>query len=564
MKDTAHKYAGFERRDLGFVTALGRALLAEMAPDGILFRGSHRTPYSGARSMALRTLLTAGCIPVLGLLGALLGSGANAATSLATEGNVFLPNPYADPAESYFGFRAESGDFDGDLIDDLVISELGTSQRFRILLGKSYSIGGFYPVSRFTSKTVATPAYGNVIATGDFNGDGVDEVAIGDRSSASNPGGGGTVYIYRRSAADVWTIQALIRQGISGYNGVDEAGDKFGAALASGDFDDDGYDDLAIGVPGKDIAGSPGILGAGAVQVVYGSSTGLSGARDRVFTTANDGLGIAADDSDQYGYALAAGDIDDDGDDDLAIGVVKRGCPNGGQRSGGVVVLHGSTSLGLSTIDAQQFQPGQSGMLGDCLSGAYFGAALSIGKVNGQAYQGLAIGAPLTDVGGVQKTGAVHLMFGGPGGLLVGANKFITVTDLPGGVSIPLLQFGNQVKLGRLRTNRQSLVINSLNETVDGQTQAGALWVLYSDSSSAIISTANVDRWTASANLRVGPAVADDGFGASIAIGDFNGDGLDDLVSGVYKHAMGGDPHAGGAQVIFQSEFIFKDGFDSN
>jgi hypothetical protein len=511
--------------------------------------------------MALRTFLTAGWIPALGLLGALVGSAANAATSLATEGNVFLINPYADPANSYFGFRAESGDFDGDGIDDLVVSELGTSQRFRVLLGKSYAIGGPYPLSRFTSKTVATPAYGDVLATGDFNGDGVDEVAIGDRNSVSNPGGGGTVYIYRRSAADVWTVQALIRQGILGVNGVDEAGDKFGFSLASGDFDDDGYDDLAIGVPGKDVAG---VISAGAIQVIYGSASGLDGSRDRVFTSDNDGLGIASDNSDQYGYALAAGDIDADGDDDLAIGVVKRVCPNGGLRSGGVVILKGSTSLGLSTIGAQSFQPGQSGLLGDCLSGAYFGAALSIGKVNGQAYQGLAIGAPLTDVGGVEKTGAVHVMFGSPGGLLVGQNQFITVTDLPGGVSIPFLQFGNQVKLGRLRSNAQSLAIGSPQETVNGQLQAGALWVLYSGNGSAIISTSIVDRWTASANLRVGPPVADDRFGASIAIGDFNGDGQNDLVTGVYQHALGGDANAGGAQVLYQSEFIFKDGFDSN
>ena len=231
--------------------------------------------------------------------------------------------------------------------------------RFRVLLGKSYSIGGPYPLSRFSGKTVATPNYSSVLATGDFNGDGVDEVAIGDSNSASNPGGGGTVYIYRRSAADDWTVQTLIRQGVLGYNGVDEAGDKFGFALASGDFDDDGFDDLAIGVPGKDVAGSPGVASAGAVQVVYGSASGLSGTRDRVFTASNDGLDFTPDNADQYGYALAAGDIDADGDDDLAVGVVKRSCPNTGERAGGVVILKGSTSLGLSTLEAQAFQPGR-------------------------------------------------------------------------------------------------------------------------------------------------------------------------------------------------------------
>ena len=54
--------------------------------------------------------------------------------------------------------------------------------------GKAYPIGGPYPTSRFISKTVATPDYGSVLATGDFNGDGVDEVAIGDSSSCQQSG----------------------------------------------------------------------------------------------------------------------------------------------------------------------------------------------------------------------------------------------------------------------------------------------------------------------------------------------------------------------------------------
>jgi hypothetical protein len=499
----------------------------------------------------------------LGLLGSLYASDAHAVTALGTEGNVYLINPYADPAQSYFGFRIATGDFDGDGIDDMVVSELGTSERFRVLLGKAYPIGGPYPVSRFTSKTVATRAYGSVIATGDFNGDGIDEVAIGDRDSISNPGGGGSVYVYRRSAADSWTLQTTIRQGNGAYNGVDEDGDDFGFSLASGDFDDDGFEDLAIGVPGQNEPGSPNVVAAGAVHVVYGSASGLTGTRDRIFSALTDGLDFEPDSSDEYGYAMAAGDIDADGDDDLAIGVPRRGCPTGGQqRAGGVVILKGSTSLGLSTLEAQSFGPGQSGMLGNCDSRGDFGAALSIGKVNGQTYQGLAIGAPRADVGGVEKAGAVHLMFGSPGGLTVGANKFISVTDLPGGVALPFLQFGLRVTLGRLRTNAQSLAISSINETVDGLLGAGAVWVLHSGNGSAIISTDIVERWTGRTSLRIGAPAAEDKFGASPAIGDFNGDGNNDLVIGAYQHDTSNDPDAGGGQVIYQSEFIFRDGFD--
>jgi hypothetical protein len=155
-------------------------------------------------------------------------------------------------------------------------------------------------------------------------------------------------------------------------------------------------------------------------------------------------------------------------------------------------------------------------------------------------------------------------MFGSSGGLNTGANKFISVTDLPGGVAIPFLQFGNQVKLGRLRTTTQSLAIGSPRETVNGLVEAGALWILHSGNGSAIISTSIVERVTASANLRIGPPAAGDSFGNAIAIGDFNGDGMNDLVVGAYQHDSGGDVDTGGGQVFYQSEFIFRDDFDDD
>jgi hypothetical protein len=203
-------------------------------------------------------------------------------------------------------------------------------------------------------------------------------------------------------------------------------------------------------------------------------------------------------------------------------------------------------------------------MLGDCASRGDFGAALSAGPVNGQAYMGLAIGAPRADVGGIAKTGAVHLVFGGPSGLNPGGNLRVTVTDLPGGVSLPFLQFGNKVKLGRLRSGTQSLAIASQNETVDGLLEAGALWILHSGNGSASISASIVERWTASANLRIGVPEAGDSFGASMTLGDFNGDGMNDIAIGAYGNDYSGDVDTGGGAVIYQSEFIFRDDFDDD
>jgi len=51
----------------------------------------------------------------------------------------------------------------------------------------------------------------------------------------------------------------------SDMGGEEESGDRFGWTLASGDFNGNGNDDLAVGAPYEDYPG--GIFGAGAVYI---------------------------------------------------------------------------------------------------------------------------------------------------------------------------------------------------------------------------------------------------------------------------------------------------------
>ncbi|MGC0205108.1 FG-GAP-like repeat-containing protein [Streptomyces levis] len=85
----------------------------------------------------------------------------------------------------------------------------------------------------------------------------------------------------------------------------------------SGDFNGDGYRDVAIGAFAAD-AGS--VHGAGAVVVLYGSSSGVSAARRTVITQDSPGVPGAAEEDDRFGYSLAAGDLDRDGYSDLVVG----------------------------------------------------------------------------------------------------------------------------------------------------------------------------------------------------------------------------------------------------
>jgi len=72
------------------------------------------------------------------------------------------------------------------------------------------------------------------------------------------------------AGAQLWS------QDSAGVAGLAEAGDAFGAELAAGDFDADGDDDLAIGVPGENRDPDPPWPAEGALHVLYATASGLS------------------------------------------------------------------------------------------------------------------------------------------------------------------------------------------------------------------------------------------------------------------------------------------------
>ena len=91
---------------------------------------------------------------------------------------------------------------------------------------------------------------------------------------------------------DVWY------QDIGGIQGTSEALDLFGASLSSGDFDKDGYDDLAIGAPEEDIGS---ITGAGALNAIYGSGSGLTPIGDDLWYQDVGGIQGTSESFDRFG-----------------------------------------------------------------------------------------------------------------------------------------------------------------------------------------------------------------------------------------------------------------------
>ena len=101
-------------------------------------------------------------------------------------------------------------------------------------------------------------------AFADFNGDGFHDMAVGVPFADDNEPDAGAVHVIFGSEFGLLAFGAEILTQDSLAIDASEEDDRFGFALAAGDFNGDGLDDLAIGAPGEDGA-------AGAVYVLYGS-----------------------------------------------------------------------------------------------------------------------------------------------------------------------------------------------------------------------------------------------------------------------------------------------------
>jgi hypothetical protein len=384
------------------------------------------------------------------------------------------------------------------------------------------------------------------MSSGDFNGDGVDELVVsGSAASFESPLDFGVMVMAQGRGGP--TTDGLL-QITSGDTRLTNAGQPFtpgfGWATASGDINGDGFDDLLVGDPGYRYEIEPGALlnALGEFQTLLGGPGGVRVDTRRRFNYEN---GITQADSGQLGERLIAADFNNDGYDDVVATALISAVGNGEDAigSGAVLVFPGSPS-GISASNRRRFDvdsPGISyeaqGPLED------FGRNLAVGDFNRDGYPDLALSFWAYKSSG--REGRVQILFGGSGGLTTTGTQVVATPRRAGagGATPPI----NDLAAGDLNGDGADDLV--VGDGGVGLLSDGGRVVIFTGGGKGLSQRRNLI--VTQGGTFFDEYESGDGFGASVEVADIDRDGLDDVLVGVPGEVV--RTHSGAVQVIYGS-----------
>jgi hypothetical protein len=392
--------------------------------------------------------------------------------------------PGTSEQDDGFGGATAFGDFNADGCADLAVGSPGEDDSrgaVVVLYGSRSGITTAGAQSVRFAEVFPPPEshfnrFGSSLAVGDLDNDGVDDLAVGApaRQLAGQASAGGVAVLYGNTAGlnRGTTTPVVIDHETPGIPGSAGFLFRFGRGMAIGDFDGNGWAELVIGSPGE---ASPGDGERGAVHTVEINDGGLVAGAP--ITAESLGLDTPGE-GENIGLALAAGDVNNDGFDDLVVGVPGFGLSEREFTGAGAVVLLRGTAKGLTNAGRQlwwQDSPGVAGVAEPINDG--FGSALAIGPLDTDAYPDLAIGTPGDTVTNASFEGSVTVLRGSASGLTTagfGGARYAQNTAGIAGSPESEDTFGQSVTIAFGQSRSQgTLIIGAPGETVRGVRSTG-------------------------------------------------------------------------------------------
>ncbi len=325
-----------------------------------------------------------------------------------------------------------------------------------------------------------------------------------------------------------------------------------GASIALGDFNDDGAPDVLIGASGGD--GPDGKrTDAGEAYVIFGPFEG----RELELSNEADVTIFGASPGDNLGFTVLAGDLNDDGTDDILVGApgVTAGFDLRTDQ-GRVYVFYGRAELQAEyDLAADVFDFTVTGSEGF----SRLSTGMDMGDVNGDGRTDLVVGSPFAgrepgSPPGSQRTGVgeAYIVFGRDDDLageinIAALQQDVLISGKQGGLEFG--QFGTAIAVADLDDDGTDDVIVGANRenASDDRKASGAAYVFFGRSNWDERVTIQED----AQDVTILGAAAGAQLGFPMSVGDFNGDGADDIAMGAQVEANGNTTTAGAVHVFF-------------